>query len=367
MLLLKVDVSLNRTALAEGARNLLENCIGVHRGERVLIVREDASLGYFDETAPYAVAEEAQSLGAFARVMEAPRIDVPEDFPPAVLQAMDEADHTVFFARLGDQIRFSDLPQGRSQAMSYAPDARLLSSDYGRLPHQLMCELKDEMEARFVPGARWRITCHGGTDLSGTFEKIETPSVGEVTLHRFPLTTFRPVTCANASGKVALANWLIGTGSRNYEPFAHMIEELSFALVEEGRINGFEGPAESVENIKAHYDHVARLFGIDGMVVHSWHAGLHPQAFYPDNASDNLERWGGVAFANPRYLHFHTCGNYAPGEICWSCIDPTVEIDGVALWRDGHCTLFDEPEIQALFAKYPGFEDAWKLRTDIGL
>jgi hypothetical protein len=32
-----------------------------------------------------------------------------------------------------------------------------------------------------------------------------------------------------------------------------------------------------------------------------------------------------VAFANPRYLHFHTCGNYAPGEIAWSLFDVKVE------------------------------------------
>jgi hypothetical protein len=46
-------------------------------------------------------------------------------------------------------------------------------------------------------------------------------------------------------------------------------------------------------------------------------------------------RWSSTAFQHPRLLHFHTCGNVPPGEICWTMIDPTILIDGVALWQDG--------------------------------
>ena len=46
-------------------------------------------------------------------------------------------------------------------------------------------------------------------------------------------------------------------------------------------------------------------------------------------------RWAQTVFANPRVLHFHTCGTGPPGEICWMVIDPTVTIDGVALWENG--------------------------------
>ena len=34
-------------------------------------------------------------------------------------------------------------------------------------------------------------------------------------------------------------------------------------------------------------------------------------------------------------LHFHTCGAYAPGEISWNVVDPTILIDGVPVWQDG--------------------------------
>ena len=78
-----------------------------------------------------------------------------------------------------------------------------------------------------------------------------------------------------------------------------------------------------------------RCFAIDRNFVHSWHAGIHPGCGYPWDARANYERWGGAAFGNPRILHFHTCGAYAPGEISLNVIDPTVEADGVAYWEQG--------------------------------
>ena len=102
-----------------------------------------------------------------------------------------------------------------------------------------------------------------------------------------------------------------------------------------GRIVRFEGSARRVGQIREHYDRVADLFDIDPDVVHSWHAGIHPQAFYPLAAGSDINRWGSVAFANPRYAHFHTCGDYAPGEIAWSIFDATIELDGQPYWRTG--------------------------------
>ncbi len=64
---------------------------------------------------------------------------------------------------------------------------------------------------------------------------------------------------------------------------------------------------------EAQYAHVAGLYGIDGGIVHSWHAGIHPGCAFAGSAHDSYERWSGSAFGNPRLLHFHTCGAYAPG------------------------------------------------------
>ena len=78
------------------------------------------------------------------------------------------------------------------------------------------------------------------------------------------------------------------------------------------------------------------------------------------SASANPSRWAQTVFTNPRVLHFHTCGTGPPGEICWMVIDPTITIDGVALWENGRLhpialpaqwnVLRTAPELASAFA-----------------
>ena len=49
----------------------------------------------------------------------------------------------------------------------------------------------------------------------------------------------------------------------------------------------------------------------------------------------NPDLWSNTIFGSPGYLHFHTCGDYPPGEICWMVAAPTVTADGRAIWRGG--------------------------------
>jgi len=129
----------------------------------------------------------------------------------------------------------------------------------------------------------------------------------------------------------------------------------------------FEGPEKLIQQVRSHYRRVASLFGIEEDVVHSWHAGIHPKAFYPLSATSDIMRWGSVAFANPRYLHFHTCGNYAPGEIAWSLFDAKVEVDGKVYWDAGRFTFFDKPEIRRRLPHYDLDDRAVEQRFDIGI
>ena len=169
------------------------------------------------------------------------------------------------------------------------------------------------------------------------------------------------------SGRVALARWLMATGTHSYEPEILELDEPIFAVVEAGRLAGFEGDPGLCAKARAHYSRVGEIFGIDPEVVHSWHVGIHPKVYYDGAARDNVDRWGNVMFASPRYLHFHTCGDYAPGEIAWSVIDATVSLDGTPYWQDGRFVFLDRPEIRALLADYPGWDAAFEMRTDIGL
>jgi hypothetical protein len=112
---------------------------------------------------------------------------------------------------------------------------------------------------------------------------------------------------------------------------------------------------------------VADLFKIEANVVHSWHAGAHLQAFYPLAAVSDINRWGSVAFANPRYAHFHTCGNYAPGEIAWSIFDATIELDGREYWSGGRFRFLERPDMLRLAAEYEATPAQMEQRWDIGL
>lgn len=352
-----------------GARNLLINCIGVQPGETVLLVTEDPALGYFGAGLADTIAEHARELGAVVSVVEAPVIEDPVDFPGNIRDAIARSDHTVFLARLGDQVRFQAIPGNGSKTMCYALDRDYLAAPFAELNHQVMRSLKQALEASFDAAESWHITCPHGTDISGRFPPApEDASEGEVTMHRFPMLTYRPIAAASMTGRVALTKWLIGTGSRLYQPYDVWFDSTVFAHIDNGRILDFEGDAESVARIRRHYEFVADRYGIDPAVIDSFHTGMNPQTFYSGPAEADFQRWGGVAFGAPHYLHFHTCGDYSPGEICWSVFDPTILVDGEAYWENGVFRFVERPEIQALFADHPNVASAFaNPRRDIGV
>jgi hypothetical protein len=364
----KITTSL--TDLQKGAQNLLLGCVGVKPGDEVLLVREDPGPGYYDAAAGDAVEAEARRLGAQVHSLwTAAPLAGPEQFPKVVAAAMEQVDHTIFFSRIGDQVRFSCLPGSCTCTMTYALDAGYLASDFCTLPHALMQEVLRHFEAELDRARDWRITCPQGTDVSGTIPPPagDGQEITDFTLKLFPLGIFRPISCANMSGRVVLSNWLMATGTHGYEPQILLLDRPVATVIEAGRIVDFEGDEALCTKVRDHYARVAEIFDIDPQVVHSWHVGIHPKTYYDGAARDNIDRWGNVMFASPRYLHFHTCGDYAPGEIAWSVIDTTVTLDGTPYWQDGRFVFLDREEVRSLLADFPGCETDFEMRTDIGL
>ena len=353
----------------EGARNLLLNCLGVRPGQRIVIAAEDPAERFYDAFAVTCIGEIAEELGCQASVLPCACVSGPEALPPTIFEAGEGADHIVFQAQAGDQVRFTKLPGSASKTMSYALDIGLLGSEYCTLHHGFMRETLGRFEQQLNATRSWRITCPLGTEVTGTQIPGDGASVDteDFTLLLFPVPIHRPVSCASMNGRVAVAHWLMSTANHVYEDSFFQLEEPLMAVIEAGRIVDFEGPKELVERVRSHYRRVARLFDIEEDVVHSWHAGIHPKAFYPLSAASNILRWGAVAFANPRYLHFHTCGNYAPGEIAWSLFDVTVELDGKVHWEGGRFTFLDDPDVRGRLAHYDLDDRALEQRFDIGI
>jgi hypothetical protein len=332
-----------------GARNLLLNCAGARSGQSLLIAYEPADLGYFDDKALSHIAEEAGDLGLHVRLIdvgfdaENPRLG------PALLAQMAAVDIVLFLARLGDQLRFGDMPEGATIVTSFAATQELLGSGFGTGHYGAFEAVKAVTDRALSHAREIRLTCPRGTDVRGSAEV----NGADTRLKRFPLSVFAALPAARFSGRVALPGFLTGTGSKYYRPYHLNLDGPLFARLSEGRLTGFEGSARAVAQAEAHYDHVAGKFDLDRNAVHSWHAGIHPGCGFPWALEDHAKRWGGTAFGNPRIAHFHTCGAYAPGEISWNVIDPTISLDGVPVWEEGRFQAHRLSGVAEVFSRYP--------------
>lgn len=344
--------------IRDGIDNLLFNCIGAKSGDSLAIVTEQGIDGYYSATLDGVIAEHARERSLDVRIVVAPVLEEVSSFPDEIQSAVEAADHTLFLARIGDQLRFSELSGSGRPAICYALDEASFGTQFCSAHYEFFMELKSLINTAMFDNKEIVIRCASGTNLTGMSpESPGDDNANDVTIKRFPMTVFRPIPGNSFSGRIALTRWLCASGSRLYEPDSVLIDGVVFALIENGRIVDFEGERKEVEKVRGHYDFVANKYNIDGDFIHSWHAGFHPQNGYVGLAADYLSRWSGSGFGNPRYLHLHTCGAYAPGEICMSVFDPTVTVDGVDMWRDGRLLFADTPAVKELQSNYPGIRE----------
>ncbi|PHQ97956.1 MAG: hypothetical protein COB40_02600 [Marinosulfonomonas sp.] len=342
----------------KGAENLLLACAGMKSGDKLLILYESADHNFFDATIVDAVADSAKQLGILTTQIEVPFSRDVVDPSPECIARMKAADRSLFLARLGDQIRFRPSQGNIRPIVSYALDADMLASSFGQTDYRAFVEIKDLVNSCLAGAKDIRVTCPLGTNFSGPFADYPTEAA-DVTVARFPMSVFTPAPATNFSGKVAQKGFLVGTGSQYYDPYACRLEGILNIKFDAGRITGFDGLQSDVDTAKAHFEHVGKLYGIDPYFVHSWHAGIHPGCDYSQPAAANFERWSGGAFGNPRLLHFHTCGAYAPGEISLNILDTTVCVDGVNIWEDGR--FYPERIVggDAIFERFPELRDVF--------
>lgn len=353
-------------SLKRGALNLLSNCANASAGETLLILHERPELGYYGPGLAEAIARTARDIGLHVRSREVPFTERVDGVSPELAAFLATSDHVLFLARLGDQLRFQTMPPGARPIVSYALDAEMLASPFGTAPYHAFVALKAAIDARLAEAREIRVTCPLGTDFKGRLDSAAAP--GDATVRRFPLSVFTPLAASGFSGRVAVARFLVGTGSQYYRPYHLPLESTLFAELEGNRLAGWDGPAGLVAAAQRHHEFVGSQFNIDANFVHSWHAGIHPGCAYRMPANQNYERWSGGAFGNPRLLHFHTCGAYAPGEICWNIVDPTITIDDRVIWKHGRIAVDEHPAIDEVLQRYPDvaalFQDP---AQDIGL
>lgn len=319
---------------AKGARNLLINCAGCATGDKLLIVCETDTVGYYDPSMGHAIQAVGAQFGMITEIVGVPLNRDVCDPDPSLVAKMAAADCTLFLARLGDQIRFRSKSTDTVQVVSYALDGQMLASPFGTIEHQAMEALRDLINGAICGADEVHVTCPAGTDFRGSYQGA--PLAGsDTTLKRFPVSVYAPIPADGFRGRIAQNGFLTGTGSQYYTPWSCGLEETLFVNFERNRITGFTGSQKDVSAATAHYEFVGRKYGLDTYYVHSWHGGIHPGCAFDDPAGTHFERWSGGAFGNPRLMHFHTCGAYPPGEISLNILDATVRLDGVAVWEGG--------------------------------
>lgn len=84
-----------------------------------------------------------------------------------------------------------------------------------------------------------------------------------------------------------------------------------------------------------------------------WAVRRLPACQFDSKAEADILRWSGSAFGNPRLLHFHTCGEYAPGEISWNIVDPTICLDDVPVWENGQLYPDRIPACEDILTAHP--------------
>jgi hypothetical protein len=350
----------------EGARNLLVNCLKLTAGDRLVMVTEEPGENFYDSDGPSCVAAEVQRLDCQFTEVSLPLVRNPAELPAEARSLIAEASHLVFFSRLGDQVRFTDLPGPGTKTMCYALDIGFLGSSFCRLPHGFMEDLSAVLWQDITAARRWRISCPRGSDLSGKILPEQTAAT-DFTVKLFPQPIFPPISCGTASGRLVFGHWLMSTGNSIYEAPNLLLDGFLVAKIEKGRIQGFDGAKDQVIKVQSHFERVGKELNIDPYVVHSWHSGVHPKAYYPSPAQANIERWGAVAFANPRYTHFHSCGDYAPGEIALSLFDASIAFDDQLYWDRGDFSFLKTSRIAALATKHGLALEDLRMNREIGL
>ncbi len=340
-----------------GSHNILVNCAELSKGDELLILAEDPSLGWYDSDVSYAVEKAAKDLGINTTLK---KVSEPKnDSTSELSQMIDKYDCTIFFARIGDQDRFETKFFKSKRIMSYVRNNKSLASSFGGVNHKAMIEMKEAINLIFIHSENIEITCPLGTNISGKMNYQGLQSINDVGVRRFPLVVPMPISASTFSGNVSLSKYITSTGSKVYEPASIKLNEPVNAEVKNGKIIKFSGKQNVVNSVQDHYENISSTFNLEKNIIHSWHAGMHPGVKYEKPISENPDQWSNTIFASPRYLHFHTCGNYAPGEICWMVKNSTVKVDGLKLWDSGILNINNFKETSKCIEKWSDLKNLY--------
>lgn len=334
-----------KEAVRAGARNLLQGCAGARPGDRILLVGEAGADPYFDPGLCRLVAGIAAELDMQPEVVLAAPVADASQFPESVRDAIARADRTIFFSRLGDQVRFSlDGMKGRA-VMTYTLDPGYLAAPFATADFGVMKRVHDALLDRILAARDYRIAGPCGTDLSGRIGTGGGDAVAPFALELFPVMIFPPVVCHEMHGTLSIRHFVTSSSTRAYEDSTLVLDTPITAKVEDCRMMALAGEDSLVQRLERQLERAAALTGGDPRRINSWHTGINPGTYFHGDPYADLELWGTVAYGSPRYTHMHVAGK-DPGDAAFHLMDLTIAFDGEKLWDEGRFVFLDRPEIR---------------------
>ena len=355
----------------DGAKNLLINTVKAKSGDRVLIVGEQGPNSHFDSGVCNVVDDTAKRLDLDSRIIICEIGNSASECPQALITAMEKVDHTLFFSRLGDQLRFTSSACQCTMTMCYVMNVDYLASDFCRTPFEVYEKLHERLIGTISTASAYQINCPQGTALNGELsnEQMTTNEDDVFTqfeVQMFPLTIFPPVSCATMSGVLVLKDWLTSSSTVLYEDSVYFIDTPVTAKIKNGLITQFDGEAGQCQALEKHFQRVSEIVGGEAMAINSWHTGIIPSTWYAGRAQDDLEKWGSVSYASPRITHFHACGS-DPGQIGVNLFDASIKFDEELIWQQGHYLFPRLASCADIFDSYPEWKSSFLVNGDIGV
>lgn len=344
-------MSISTSQIENGAKNLLLNCAEINSGDRILLIGEDCDTPYFDPLLCEDVALVAKSLGATTQVILSKPVSDASLFPTEISDAMLNADKTIFFSRLGDQVRFAKTAGNSQKIMCYTLTREHLASPFASINFKPMKKLHDLICSTIRSAKTYRIETENGTSLSSELPAGKNDShnsMTEFSLDLFPVMIFPPVSFHNLHGKIILEDFILSSSTRAYDDSVFLIKKPIEATVENSRMTRFEGDPNVIEGLKKQLERAAKITGGDPYAINSWHTGINSHTFFAGDPYEDLERWGTVSYGSPRYTHMHAAG-IDPGDISLHLFDASISFDDTLYWDKGKFIWLDRPEVRALF------------------
>ena len=364
-------------ALLRGAHNLLQNCAGASTGDRVLLVGELGSRPFFDPRLCDDLAEACATLDiASTIVLAEPGADA-NHFPTAVSEAMQATDITIFFSRLGDQIRFLDSPGVSKKIMCYTLDRAHLSSAFACTDYHVMLRLHDHLLTKIMGSRTYSIVAPNGTSLAAVVpDKINggQQAMTDFSLQLFPVMIFPPLHFHRLEGQLVLDHFLLSSSTRAYSDSVLRLPTPIRVEIQDSRMIDFDGDRELIARLRNQLERAASITGGDPYRLNSWHTGINPHTFYHGDPDEDLERWGTVAYGSPRYTHIHAAGN-DPGDVSIQLFDASISFSNEStrgktwqtLWDNGQFIYLESDEICTLLSASERELLNSSTRLDIGI